>query len=162
MEGEQLKEGSRCVFDEGWDERKNKPRACKVEAIQGKGGDKDRDPRAEGIRGEACRWNEKGGYGFIRPDDGSPDIFCHRTSLLEGELLEEGARVIFNERWDDRKRKPNAINVEVLGKGKGVDGDKEGSDKAAKPEKEECFLWKKNEACRFGDTCKFAHPSHAE
>ena len=44
------------------------------------------------------RWfNEQRGYGFITPDNGGPDVFCH-YSAIQGKgfrTLEEGQEVEF-------------------------------------------------------------------
>ena len=44
------------------------------------------------------KWfNEEKGYGFIRPDDGSEDVFVHHTGITgEGfKSLEEGDKVTY-------------------------------------------------------------------
>lgn len=40
--------------------------------------------------GVVKRWTGEQGFGFIRPTDGGPDLFCHARSLKNGlEALEE-------------------------------------------------------------------------
>ena len=52
-------------------------------------------PPADGrVRGVALRWNEKG-FGFIKPDDGGDDVFCHFSGIKDGKCLKEGATVEF-------------------------------------------------------------------
>jgi cold shock CspA family protein len=61
-----------------------------------------------------CKWfDAMKGYGFIIPDDGSDDIFCHHTAIhADGfRSLEEGEVVEFNVSTDERTGKPRAENV---------------------------------------------------
>jgi cold shock CspA family protein len=54
------------------------------------------------VRGIAQRWNEKG-FGFIKPDDGGDDIFCHVSGITDGNCLVPGAVVDFIKEFDERK-----------------------------------------------------------
>ena len=53
------------------------------------------------------------GFGFITPDDGSADVFCHQTSIhAEGfRSLAEGEPVEFSVEVDAKKGKTFASNV---------------------------------------------------
>mmetsp|Transcript_51840 Transcript_51840/g.113611 ORF Transcript_51840/g.113611 Transcript_51840/m.113611 type:complete len:152 (+) Transcript_51840:72-527(+) len=74
-------------------------------------------------RGTVKRWNEEKGFGFITPEDGSPDIFCHVRDLLDGDgSIQEGDRVKYQEDHDDRAGKPRAAEVELDGSGGGGRG----------------------------------------
>ena len=82
---------------------------------RGDRGDRERDARedsrADGkLSGVAQRWNDRG-FGFIRPDDGGEDLFCHVSSIMDGSALQEGAKVHFTKGFDDRKGKERAENV---------------------------------------------------
>ena len=58
----------------------------------------------------ALRWNEKG-FGFIKPDDGGEDIFCHFSGIEDGKCLMEGAKVEYRKTYDERKGKYRAEQV---------------------------------------------------
>jgi len=47
-------------------------------------------------KGEAARWNPRG-FGFIRPTDGGDDVFCHISSITDGNVLYEGDTVEYQE-----------------------------------------------------------------
>ena len=73
--------------------------------------DRSRSPREEGkSTGIAMRWNEKG-FGFIKPDDGGEDLFCHSSNIEDGNALEQGSAVRFVKVYDDRKGKERAEQV---------------------------------------------------
>ena len=52
--------------------------------------------------GVACRWNERG-FGFIKPDDGGDDLFCHVSQITDGNALSEGATVHYVKVFDERR-----------------------------------------------------------
>jgi len=90
---------------------------------RGGGRDRSRSPARGGggkSSGQALRWNEKG-FGFIKPDDGGEDVFCHFSSIEDGNMLREGDTVYFVKRYDDRKGKDRAENVTG-----GIQGDDRG------------------------------------
>lgn len=60
--------------------------------------------------GKAMRWNERG-FGFIKPDDGGEDLFCHFSVIEDGNALVEGTEVQFVKEFDDRKGKDRATKV---------------------------------------------------
>eukprot|EP00403_Amphidinium_massartii_P023886 CAMPEP_0178399826 /NCGR_PEP_ID=MMETSP0689_2-20121128/15477_1 /TAXON_ID=160604 /ORGANISM="Amphidinium massartii, Strain CS-259" /LENGTH=166 /DNA_ID=CAMNT_0020020609 /DNA_START=113 /DNA_END=614 /DNA_ORIENTATION=- len=73
--------------------------------------------------GTARNWNDDKGFGFITPDDGGEDVFCHRTALQDGaQSFSDGDKVEYDEQFDDRKGKTRASNVYVLGGGGGGGG----------------------------------------
>jgi len=66
------------------------------------------------------RWHADKGFGFISPDQGGEDVFCHVTALLDGEgSVQEGDQVRFQVRYDDRKGKDRAEKVELASGGGG-------------------------------------------
>ena len=80
-----------------------------------RGGDDGDDRRGGGGDGEkatgvACKWNDKG-YGFIKPDDGGEDLFCHFSSIQDGNMLQEGNAVQYIKVYDQQKGKDRAEQV---------------------------------------------------
>lgn len=60
------------------------------------------------------KWfNEAKGYGFITPDNGSPDVFVHFSAIkAEGfKTLSEGQQVSFDTQTSDKG--PQAANVRL-------------------------------------------------
>ena len=56
------------------------------------------------------KWfNSQKGYGFIKMDDGSKDIFVHHSALQQGVTLNEEDRVEFE--VGQGQKGPNAENV---------------------------------------------------
>ena len=61
------------------------------------------------------KWfNDSKGFGFITPEEGGKDIFCHH-SALGGSVrsLQEGQTVEYDVK--DGKKGPEAENVKVVG-----------------------------------------------
>jgi CspA family cold shock protein len=61
-------------------------------------------------------FNEKKGFGFIAPDDGSQDVFVHISAVERAGMttLNEGQRVSFDVLADPRKGKTNAQNLRAV------------------------------------------------
>ena len=62
------------------------------------------------ITGTVKRWNRDRGFGFIIPDTGSDDIFCHFSNITDGNALEVGSKVTYDESFEERKGKACANN----------------------------------------------------
>ncbi len=58
-------------------------------------------------------FNTEKGYGFIRPDDGSRDIFVHISAVQQSGLgnLVEGQRIAFDIEPDKKGKGPKAVNL---------------------------------------------------
>lgn len=64
----------------------------------------------------SVKWfNDAKGYGFISPDDGGKDVFCHHTAIQsEGfRSLQEGQKVEYE--VEQGQKGPQATNVKLLG-----------------------------------------------
>ena len=60
------------------------------------------------------KWfNLQKGYGFIHPDDGSPNIFVHMSAVASAGMtdLKEGQRVTFEIQQDERAGNPSAVSL---------------------------------------------------
>lgn len=68
------------------------------------------------MKGKVKWFNEKRGFGFITPDDGSKDLFVHFSAITsEGfKALAEGDEVEFE--VEETSRGPQAKSVVKLGK----------------------------------------------
>ncbi|KAH8095840.1 hypothetical protein JL720_3172 [Aureococcus anophagefferens] len=94
--------------------RQPRPRALRRDRSRSRS--RGRDDRGGGgggygkASGVACRWNERG-FGFIKPDDGGDDLFCHVSQITDGNALSEGATVHFVKVFDERRGKDRAEQV---------------------------------------------------
>ena len=68
------------------------------------------------IKGKVKWFNFKKGYGFIQPEDGSKDVFVHKTALKSSgiENLEEGQDITFEIAEENGKN--SAVNLKVKNK----------------------------------------------
>ena len=104
IDGDCLVVGSPVIFEAGWDEQKSKAIAKAVSGASTAG-----HPLVpNGQPGTVKAWIENRGMGFITPADGSPDVFVHRSNLVDGDSLMVGAEVIFESGLDPQKGKPIA------------------------------------------------------
>jgi len=69
------------------------------------------------ITGTVKFFNSDKGYGFIKPDDGSRDVFVHVSAVTRSGLttLNEGQRVSFDIESDNRGKGPKAVNLAAQG-----------------------------------------------
>ena len=101
-------------------------------------------------QGTVSRWTDRG-FGFITPNDGGEDLFCHFSNIEDGNGLEPGSTVEFVKIFDERKGKERAeqitggITVSRMGGGAGG-GKQHGV----------CFDWQKGQ-CTRGAACRFSH-----
>lgn len=66
--------------------------------------------------GKVKFFNDQKGFGFISPDDGSPDVFVHISAVERAGMttLNEGQRLSFDVVNDPRKGKTNAQNLKAV------------------------------------------------
>lgn len=63
--------------------------------------------------GKVKMFNEEKGFGFIRPEDGSDDVFFHVSSLKEGDDILQGTAVTFEIGKDPKTGKTKAVSVDL-------------------------------------------------
>jgi CspA family cold shock protein len=65
------------------------------------------------ISGTVKFFNNEKGFGFIRPDDGSRDVFVHISAVTGSGIgaLTEGQRISFDVEPDKRGKGPKAVNL---------------------------------------------------
>jgi CspA family cold shock protein len=64
--------------------------------------------------GKIKMYSEDRGYGFIRPDDGTVDVFFHVSALREGDDINVGAAVTFETDVDPKSGKTKAVSVDIV------------------------------------------------
>ena len=64
-------------------------------------------------KGTIKMWSEERGFGFIKPEDGSQDVFFHVTALREGDEIAEGATVKYETDIDKKTGKTKATSVDL-------------------------------------------------
>lgn len=67
---------------------------------------------SERIEGTVIHWKIDRGYGFVRPEDGSPDVFLHAGEVEGGATVRVNTRVSFLVTATDRG--PKAAQVRIL------------------------------------------------
>ena len=67
------------------------------------------------LQGTVKFFNAEKGYGFIKPDDGSRDIFVHITAVEQAGLhnLNEGQRIFYEVEPDKKGKGPKAVNLKL-------------------------------------------------
>jgi CspA family cold shock protein len=67
------------------------------------------------LQGTVKFFNVDKGYGFIKPDDGSRDIFVHITAVEQAGLhsLNEGQRISYEVEPDKKGKGPKAVNLKL-------------------------------------------------
>ena len=65
------------------------------------------------IKGKVKWFNFKKGYGFIKPEDGSKDVFVHKTALKNSgiDYLEEGQDITFEIAEENGKNSAENLKI---------------------------------------------------
>ncbi|SOV10248.1 cold-shock protein, putative [Plasmodium sp. gorilla clade G2] len=68
------------------------------------------------ITGNVIMFDKRKGYGFIKPNDGGPDIFVHYTDICQSRTFEvtneEKKKLAWNASMEDIKQKKEEYNFE--------------------------------------------------
>ncbi len=64
------------------------------------------------LKGTVKKWLELRGFGFIKPDNGGREIFCHCRDIPGVFDLQAGEKVEFD--VEKSEKGPRAINVKIL------------------------------------------------
>ncbi len=67
------------------------------------------------VQGVLKTWKEDRGFGFIKPDDGSKDIFMHISALDSGSRRPVTGDIIHYQVTRDHRGKFKAINAQIEG-----------------------------------------------
>jgi cold shock protein len=61
-------------------------------------------------------FGDKKAWGFITPDDGSKEMFCHISAVGRAGLreLKAGDRVEYGIELDERSKRPCAVNLKLI------------------------------------------------
>jgi CspA family cold shock protein len=63
--------------------------------------------------GKVKMFNDEKGFGFIKPDDGSGDVFFHVSVLREDDDIAVGKAVSFEIGVDPKSGKSRAVSVDL-------------------------------------------------
>lgn len=64
--------------------------------------------------GKVKNYNFERGFGFIKCDDGSGDVFFHKSSMREGDEVAKGSAVSFEMGVDPKTGRTKAVRVDLL------------------------------------------------
>jgi CspA family cold shock protein len=64
--------------------------------------------------GKIKMFNEDKGFGFIKPDDGSDDVYFHVSALRDGDEISQGKAVSFEMGVDKKSGKTKAVSVDLV------------------------------------------------
>lgn len=72
------------------------------------------------LHGTIAKWDESKGYGFIQPEKGGQQLFCHQRALVQmssttGDAVREEDRVVYTEEYDTGRDTVCAGRVQVVG-----------------------------------------------
>lgn len=70
---------------------------------------------AKTIKGRLAVWKDKKGFGFIKPEDGSDDVFIHITSLQDMSRRPFIGDTIFFQIQQEKDGRSKAVNATIEG-----------------------------------------------
>ena len=91
-----------------------RPREKRQTPGAGEGQARDREGKGRTMPTGTVKWfNATKGYGFIQPEDGSPDVFVHASAVERAgmDTLQEGQRVSYELQRDPKRGKSSAENL---------------------------------------------------
>merc|ERR1712187_242307 len=123
--GEELAPKDKVTFVKEYNDNKGKYEASNLKVVEKGTGVLPREgPGAEAVegKGQLVRWNSERGFGFIKPEDGSEDLFAHISALVDGEgSVQESNLVTFMKDFNERKGNYQAYQVKFAGEGPPLD-----------------------------------------
>ena len=83
----------------------------RLKGVSAIGAEDHKNGGSKRLKGVSARWNSERGFGFIIPTNGGEDIFCHFSSITDGNVLCDGDIVEYQAEYDDHKGKYRDIEV---------------------------------------------------
>jgi CspA family cold shock protein len=65
-------------------------------------------------RGKVKWYDKAKGYGFIKPDNGSPDVFVHFSEIENSRYTQLSADQLISYEVQTRNGKPTAFNLNLI------------------------------------------------
>merc|ERR1712190_555803 len=111
VHGGSVQEGDTVSFEREYDDRRGKYRAAQVKLVEG--GRPTLPPApTERENGVIARWNFDKGFGFIKPEGDTGDLFAHVSALTDGDgSVQDGDSVSYMREYNAGRGKWQAKDV---------------------------------------------------